>query len=328
MGALSTVSSDPLLLVVAGPVIEKIGFFANSSREAVNIYRTTPVEERNPAYQYVQEAIKNGLPNLMKDIVVHDPLYTILMLLEIQQFPETPVWMLSVIAFLLSVAAIASGEVITKEALYKLQKERLKQSGFSLEKHLEARFIVQNTHASQLLQELAIQFDLGDIHTSQYVDTYFPTNLPAYNGRQPIVRSRWRREEDSGENSEEIQVVYTRSSQLRNGQPEQYNYFPENKDKFKFPFDNNTQKVLKKITTDMKGHQVRFTRDYAHIPGKLLISTDQVNNGDNSYTVVEIKSYREEKDAVQRMIQVMRHVMSKYDVVQTTHSKRILTGLR
>jgi hypothetical protein len=328
VGVLSGVTNNAVLLALVGPVIEKIGFFANSSKNAFDVYRTTPPAERNPRSTYFLEAVKNGLPNLARDLVLHDPLYTALMLLELKQLPETPVWMLSVIAFLVAIGAVASGEVLTKEALYKLQVGSLQRRGFSLEKHLEAKFILQNTDSQDVLGELAEYFQLGDVHTSAYHDTYYETRLKTYNSRTPIVRVRRRTEDDQTAEPDAIQVVYTRAAQLRKSQPEQFNFYPVAKDKLQLELTQKTEQDLRRLVRGNETHEVFFDRDYANIPGELLITADQVHSGSKPYVVVEVKSVRDEKDAVRTMIMAMRHIMSKYDVVQTTHSKRVLTSLR
>lgn len=325
VGALSTVSADPLLLSVAGPALEKIGFFVNSSKEAVELYRTTPSEERKAKREYILSALKNGLPNFIRDLVAHDPLYTGFMLLELQRFPETPAWMLSIVAFLLSVAIVSVGEVARGEIAYQRRVAKLEKEGFVFEPQLEARFVVDMADSRVVLQELADQFNLGNIHTSQYEDTYFETTLPSYNSRRPALRIRKRTEDGEETGQEKIQVVYTRTSELKKQKPEQYNYFPVAKDKFQQPLTEKNRGLLDAISAKSTTHAVRFTREYAHVPGHMLISTDTVKNADRTYTVIEVKSFRKEKDAVQTMIQAMRHIMSHYSVVQTTHSKQTLT---
>lgn len=325
VGALSLVSDNPALLSLTGPALEKIGFFVNSSKQAAEVYRTTPPEKRKPKREYAVAAIRDGLPNFIRDLVAHDPLYTGLMLLELQRFPETPAWMLSIVAFLISVAAVSIGEVARGEAAYSRRTARLKKEGFLLEPQLEARFVIETGDSQTVLQELADHFGLGEIHTSTYEDTYFKTTLPFYNSRQPALRIRKRTEEGQETGQEKIQIIYTRTSELKKQQPEQYNYFPVAKDKFQQPLTDDTRSLLQKFTAGEEPHRVIFTRDYAHIPGQLLISTDQINNEGHSYTVIEVKSFRKEKEAVHRMIQVMRYIMSRYQVVQTTLSKQILT---
>jgi hypothetical protein len=325
-GAISAISKDPLLLSVFGPLVEKIGFFVGSSQEALQVYRTTSPEERKHKMSYLMDAVKNGMPNLMKDIIFHDPIYTALMLMGLEAFPDTSAWLLSMIAFLLSVGAITGGEVAVKEAFYKSQTRYLERKGFELEQHLEARFAVKGVDPQELIIQLASFFNLGEIHTSTYHDQYFQTTLKPYNAREPVIRLRQRTEQGEELGSSKVQVVYTKASEVVNGQPEQYNYFPVSKDKFSFPVDEQIPKFVGKMVTDDDPHEVSFTRTYANIPGELLISVDLVNG--QPYTVVEIKSFRKNKQAVETMIMVMRHIMSQYDVIQTTHSKRTMTDLK
>jgi adenylate cyclase class IV len=325
--ALSTITDDRLAISLIGPVLEKFGFFTSSSKKAYDVYQSTLPEERKSKGQYVLDAVRLGLPNFLKDLALHDPMYTGLMLLELQKFPETPPWMLSAVAFMISVSAVSAAEVTTKEILYSHQLKKFKENGFALERQLESRFVVKNPDSEEVLQELAAHFDLGPIHSSAYHDTYFEPRLKKYNSRQPAVRLRKRTEQGKMTEQEEIQVMYTRASALKRKHPEQYNYYPVAKDKLKLPLSKTSQKFLQTLVSSDQKHEVSFTRRYAHIPGKMLISTDQVERGQESYTVIEVKSFREEKDAVARMIMAMRHIMANYSVVQTTHSKRELTSL-
>jgi hypothetical protein len=176
-----------------------------------------------------------------------------------------------------------------------------------------------------VLTELAEHFNLGEIHTSTYEDTYLETTLPFYNTRKPALRIRKRTEEGEKEGQEKLQIIYTRTEELKKDRPEQYNYFLVEKDKFQQPLTDGVQELLQKISIKGEPHTVTFTRDYAHSPGQMLISTDTVKNAGRTYTVIEVKSFRKETEAVQSMIQAMRHIMSRYQVVQTTHSKQILT---
>ena len=123
--ALSMVSDNSVFISLVGPVLEKIGFFTASSKKAFDVYRTTPPVERKKKNEYVTDALRTGFPNFLKDLVAADPLYMGLLLLELKQFPETPAWMLSVIAFMISVGGVSAAEVSLKEALYKMQTHRL-----------------------------------------------------------------------------------------------------------------------------------------------------------------------------------------------------------
>lgn len=327
-GAISAITNDPILISLFGPVIEKIGFFAGSSHEALKIYRTTSPEERENKVNYFKDAIKNGMPNLIKDIIFHDPFYTALMLIGLSSFPDTSVWMLSMISFLISVGVVTSGEVAIKEALYKYQEKQLERKRFILEKHLEARFAVKGIDPKNLIIQLADYFDLGPIHTSTYYDKYFDTKLKPYNAREPIIRLRKRIEGSQKKDSTKIQIVYTRASQVNSNKPEQYNFYPVAKDKMSLKLNKSSKGIFNKLILNEQPHLVSFTRTYAHIPEKILISVDLIEDQDRPYTVVEVKSFRNDKEAVETMIMAIRHIMSQYDVIQTTHSKRTLTGLR
>ena len=100
---ISFFTAIPILLSVAGPVIEKIGFFPANFIEARKIYKTTPKNQRKHLFHYIKKAMKRSFTSLTEDILVHDPLYIFFMFFGIIIYPVIPVWILAVISFILAV---------------------------------------------------------------------------------------------------------------------------------------------------------------------------------------------------------------------------------
>lgn len=336
--AIENITSDPFLLAITGPVIEKVGFFVAHAKEAFDVYQTTPSPKREPVLHYTKRALRRGFSSLGKDVLVHDPIYTSSMYWGLQAYPDTPAWMLSMLTFIGAVGIVAIGEVALNEVKYKNMTRSLKKTGFGLEPYLESRFYIADCSGEELLKDLSQTFNLGTIKRGRYHDRYFSTNLKSYNFRSPVVRLRERAREGGDGKVQTLQVVYTRTSEMSRKNPEQFNYYPTRKDKFwavlegEMPWDIGEIKaptltsMIEKIVTGQT-HDIYFTRNVAYDLNSILVSTDRVfGEGLGEFTVLEMKAYLN-KNAKATLIEAMRYVMLKYPVIQTTHSKKTLTSL-
>ncbi len=327
---------NPLLLSVTGPIIEKIGFFLAYIKEGLDIYNTTPRGKRESVTTYASLAFKRGLSSLEKDLAVHDPLYMSLMYLGLKTYPQTPIWMLSIMSFMAAVVAVAAGEVTVNELRHQFQIQKYRRNGFGFQSYFESRFYVKDTQAQNILSDLSSVFDLKLHSKADYHDRYFETNLKTYNSRKPIFRLRQRTKETG--QMQTAQIVYTRASQIARTKPTQFNFFPTSKDKLwyelkqKMPWeiddinDEKLKTMCKKILNG--GHNdVLFTREVIRNPKTILVSVDHVNpHSPKSFTVVEIKSHPDEKSKT-LLLEAMRYIMLKYEVIQTTLSKSTLSTL-
>lgn len=115
----SLLSSNPIILSLTGPVIEKIGFFLPYLKN---------------------RSFNQGFSSLVKDLVLHDPIYAVLMYWGLTHYSATPVWVLAIFSFTLAVF-LASAAVITyQEISYQVRSWNLQLNGFSRVSYLEARF--------------------------------------------------------------------------------------------------------------------------------------------------------------------------------------------
>ncbi len=326
---LSTQSKD-IALAVAGPIVEKFGFFPAHFKEAWDVYKTTPVKEREDLSHYFGSAVKGGSVSLAEDVLVHDPLYIGMMYIGLQLYPETPAWLIATTSFIAAVFGVAGLEVGVTEARYKLLKRRFKNLGFGNERYLESRFFVSaERHPEELLNLMSREFNLPDRAVGEYHDRYHDTTLKHYSGRVPKLRLRNRKikEEDREVNS--AQIVYTRTSEIACGEASQFRYFPQKKDKFYFPLgddmpscieeidDERVRNYLTKIAEGPSG-DVSFERSIARNETGLFVSTDRVSlKNHRPFYVFELKT-RNDADLLK---EGMRYVMREFPVLQITHSK-------
>lgn len=332
--AVAVLLSNPLLISVTGPIVEKIGFFVAHFQEAGSAYLSTPKSSRKTLGSYLKTAFAHGLSSLGKDIAVHDPLYTLLMYFGLLTLPQVPAWILAVVSFMVAIAAVMVGEVAVNETRYLWLGWQLRAVGFRREPYFESRFYIKVASPKKILIDFATEFHLSLRARASYHDRYLVTNLKSYNGRKPILRLRQRNKETGGW-MQTLQVVYTRASEWGKRKPRQFNYFLTKKDKFwaslptKMPWevDQITDKKLRNWSekhSTRQHHDVFFTREVVRDPKTILVSVDQVTLPNRKkLTLVEIKAHTDEQSR-QMLILAMRYAMLRYEAVQTTHGKSML----
>jgi hypothetical protein len=300
---------DPIVLAVTGPIVEKIGFFIAHIREP--------------------SGLKNGFRSMLKDLVAHDPLYALFMYIGLKTY-HVPAWILAISCFVIALGIIAVGEVLITEIYYQLQFIRFKKLGFQSESYLESRFYIKKADTEKIIQDFGNEFNLKERGSARYHDQYFETYLKKFNGREPGLRLRQR----TLGNNQTLQIVYTKAADMSHHQPTQFNYYPSRKDKVWILLDQvmpwNIQDIANKKIRDLAGkiasrptREIFFSREVIRDPNTILVSVDQIENGSDPLTVIEIKSHLD--TASKRMlINAMRHVMLKYEVIQTTHGKNAL----
>ena len=320
------------ILSLAGPVIEKIGFFPAHFKEALDIYKTTPKEKRKGINFYFKKAMKNGSVSLLEDILVHDPIYILLMFLGLSVYAGTPPWLLSAASFIIAVFAVSGLEVGATELRYKKYKRKLKKLGFDYERYYESRFFIsKEKKPKEVVESLMKKFELTILKKRNYHDLYLDNNLKHFSGRSPRLRLRKRTHENKEEfypgNQEwmqTLQVVYTRAGERSRGILDQHRYFPICKEKLYYFLEGNMPKSFNEIKSSnakktLKSKEILREINFQRISANndhLLISVDNINEN-SSYYVLELKVYQD----VKLLMKAMRFVMREFPVVQTTHSK-------
>lgn len=320
----SVFSASAVILSLAGPIIEKVGFFPAHFKDAWTVYKTTPINKRKKLSFYFKNAVKDGSVSLFEDILVHDPLYIILMYIGLKIYPQTPVWLLATASFIIAVILVAILEVTVTEIRYWLFKRRFKSKKCGVESYYEARFYVDKKEdPKRVLKKITKEFNLGKIYDLKYADTYFNNSFPSFSGRSARVRLRNR----TGKNNEyikSVQIVYTRASEFAQNKYDQFRYFPIKKEKIYFVFNGkmpesilsiknkDIKKSLSKKVQNKHKH-LKFNRLISHNE-ELLASSDKVNEGS---FLVELKVHRDKK----LLMKAMRFVMKEFSLTQTTKGK-------
>ena len=319
-----------LTLSLVGPVIEKVGFFPAHFKEAWDVYSTTPKNKREPLQHYIKHALKGSSTSLLEDILVHDPVYIILMYFGQVYSPATPAFLIAACSFIAAVFVVAALEVAAKELAYLKRKHALQKAGFGHESYYEARFFIRTDQKpDEILQQLAKEFSLPLRHTGVYHDRYDACSLPAYSGRTPKLRLRRRIIAEEKREVKTAQIVYTRSAELEK-ETSQFRYFPQQKDKFyavleKIPpsletiQDKKVRAVLKAAVKGKKYHDITFTRTIVRDPETLLVAVDNIRGKDPFY-ILELKVRKN----ISFLKQAMRYAMLHFPVVQTTQGKHVL----
>jgi hypothetical protein len=331
-GVATFTATQMLLLAFAGPVLEKIGFFVWHFKEARDTYNTTPVIYRKDYGHYVKQALRGGGKTLMWDILLHDPLYVLLMLFGMKLHPSTPAWLLVPVAFGVAVVAVAFLEVAVNELRYKWFTHKLCKRGFDLEQYYDARlYLDPSVDPKEVITVLKNRF-LPDqpIHGRHYQDHYYPVGLSDYNGRQGRLRVRHR---DAGDNEEwqstkgkqpkttTAQYIYSRTVEDSSKGVGQFRFFPRIKDKH-YNMHHSLHEALYQAELDAKalGSKedpviIDFDRYMVADHDTLYMAVDAVND---SWRVIELKVY---PDKLQLLIEAMHFVMHYFPAQQTTDRK-------
>lgn len=323
-----------LALALAGPILEKVGFFFWHIKEARDTFKSTPALYRKPLGFYIRQALKGGSKTLMWDILLHDPLYVVLMLVGMKVHPATPAWLLVPVAFGLAVVAVALLEVGINEIKYyrftkKLQKTR--HHPFKLERYYDARFYLDpSVDPEEAINTLRNRF-LPDqeIRTRHYDDYYFAAELPEYNSREGALRVRCRdlhEDNDGHDVMLTVQYIYSRIIEGGKQLAGQFRCFPRQKEKH-YQIRGHLQDALDAagIATGILGsptaapyQKISFERRMVSKPDALLLAVDKIND---DLRVIEVKVYPEK---LELLIEAMHFVMHTFPAMQTTHPKMAL----
>jgi len=335
----SFTATQMLLLALSGPILEKIGFFFWHVKEARDTFNSTPTISRKPLKFYIRQAIRGGAKTLMWDVLLHDPLYILLMLYGMKVHPTTPAWLLVPIAFGIAVVAVAILEVAANELRYKYFTKQRKKDGYELERYLDARlFLDPNVDTEKVIHVLKNHFlPEQEIHTRHYEDVYYIVELPEFNGRQGRLRIRSRDAQDcdlqfrcsseyalGDEKIMSVQYIYSRTVEDESKGVGQFRFFPRKKDKHYRVFDylpnafDYVEKEAKKCGAEKQPTAVCFTRRMVYDRDALFIAVDSIDHCQHSFRVVELKVY---PDKLPLLVEAMHFVMHTFPAMQTTDRK-------
>lgn len=324
-----------MAIALAGPVVEKAGFFPAHIKDALDVYNGTPPEKRKPFLHYFIGALKTGSVSLLEDILVHDPLYVVFMITGVRLYPATPPWLLATGSFIIALFCVAGGEVAINEIRYFLKRLWLSSIGFKKEKYYECRFFISSEKKPvEVLQRMSEEYGLTIKEEGSYEDHYYETKLPGYSGRTVSFRMRYRTV--GGENVNTIQIVYRRIAEIAKSQVSQFRFFPQEKHKYYLILDSkrdfsmvnfknglSLEALAKKFLVVGKMYikntkkVIKFKRTIArNYPDGLFVSIDDVGIK-RPFFLVELKVYKD----LRLMKRAMRFIMTEFPVIQTTYSK-------
>lgn len=302
------------LISIAGPVIEKLGFYPAHLYEGWKIYKRDGGKLRSGLWR----GIKNGSVSLLEDLLVHDPVYILLMLGGQSIYAGTPEWILAFTSFVIAVGVVSVGEVGVIELLYKAFKYGFKGI-FDKERYYESRFYVPvgRILPTDFIRKISEKFDLDSKMIYTFKDRYYKERLPMYNGRIGKVRRRFIKTNEREVNK--FQVTYTRAGEIPQNILSQYRFFINKKEKFSMRLNGEDSEVrsFKYFDPDIYS-DIEFMRHSARKENGLYAAIDEVlNDQGEKYAVIELKVFTD-KDLIK---DAMKFVMDEFNVVQTTHGK-------
>ena len=329
MGASLSKNDRDVVLAATGPVIEKVGFFPAHLKEAWEVYKTTPQDEREAFSHYLQTGIKEGSKSLLEDVLIHDPMYGVLMYKGLQMYPQTPAWMMATLSFVAAVFAVAGLEVGYNELQYVREKRKWKKAGFGEESYYEARFLMSSEQKKEnFLFQMERDFSLSETMVGKYHDVYIPHTLPTYSGRNARLRLRQRVLESEGREVKTAQIVYTRAAEMATKTQEQFRYFLSRKDKLYLRLEGEMPSTIEELADvdvraklqGVKGkgeaEVIDFERTVARTEKGLFVAVDTIERNSPFY-IVELKVHSD----TQLLQHAMRYVMLEFPVLHTTQTK-------
>lgn len=317
----NTITNSTLALAIAGPVIEKIGFFI---WEAIKAYRTHHKE--GTAFKKEFKAnITNGIKNIIVDICIHDTIYSSLMVYGLTH-ETVSATVLSVFSFIIALPPAILMKYSWNELLYFLQKEYSKLHRFNWENYYEARFIVNNySNPESIFNELWKEFWLWSYNKSTYHDSYYQHHIPSFSDRIGTVKLRKVSDETGNARSfQNLEIAYTLPTKKTPEKESIYNYFYSFKEKWRktIPIGNEeiiNRWIYKKLLWEEK-KDICFNREiiYNH---ELRVALDEITEptSSNIKKIIELKVYKDKKYLMEAMHKVMKD--KSWDVQITTHPK-------
>jgi hypothetical protein len=312
------IHTDPtflFLVSISGPIIEKIGFYPAHFYDAYKVYKTNKL---CGYWKQCKIAIKNGSVSLLEDILIHDPVYILLMYIGLKTYSGTPVWMLSFSSFVIAVFIVSFLEVYFLELWYKIFTLKLIKKGYKKETYYETRFIVNSDiGVHNVMENLKYIYNLNDVTEDiSYYDNYYDNKLFEFNGRVPALRCRNIHTENIKKSK--LEIIYTKTGELKPTELSQYRFFINKRDKFSIKKIESSNKYHDSLKTkDTINNLVTFDRTIYRNPEGLFITLDQVND---KYLVIEIKVFKDTR----LLMDAMHSLMNKCNLTLTTHGKNVL----
>jgi len=317
--------TDPILInSIVGPVVEKVGLVGWYFKD---IFKKG--EENRSILNNFKQGFKESLPTLMEDILVHDPIYSSMLYFGQIQYRNTPVWILSLTVFVISVTLVACLEVLFEKLRYILFKKICFKNGFKEEKYLESHFYIPSyIDPRKLLRDVSKKFNLVPKEDIVYEDRYFSKKDKQFLRKNMYIRSRHRKRD--GKDFNTFQFVFTQAQKMKSSfGNSSYNYFPSKKTKLYYVLNSeledflllpqHIQNLMQRFHDMERPKYVRFKRSYAH-DDELLISIDLCESENSSFRLVEVKVYKDEKV----LEEAMTYILQNYPVEQTTYGKNSL----
>jgi len=293
-----SLEKQAVILALAGPLFEKPGLISAYIKDAIKLYKQTPEEQRAPYGFYIKKVFKDSWPTLRADLLFHDPGYTLIFWLLIQNIPSASplmIALLSAVSFSTAVFIAAGLDVLTVKIMYCLLIRKITKIGFKKKQYYEARFLVDaedndNFNATKALDMLQLHFQLPIRTQHTYHDVYLnKKSTRVFNGRRPYLRFRQRIDIDGEITKQAIQIMYTTSRKINNNICNLYRCFITAKEKCGYEFlhdepmpwqpenikNKRIASIVKKLSNTQERKKVSFTRDLAIDKQGLFISTDK-----------------------------------------------------
>lgn len=286
------------------PVVEKIWFFVPHLMKEI-------IHQRKNNEKDIKKLLKNTLSGwsdtLVKDILLHDPLYIAMMYIGQEYIPETPWIILSFVSFISALLIVWIVKVGFDEWKFRYFCHTLQKKWFLYESYYESRIHMHTyEEAEKIFESLMKEFTIEEKTKREYNDIYYaPTPMKYLWWRTARVRERTRTSVE--ETLHTWQLLFTKPREFKTKNIEQYRYFPIKKDKFAFKASSieEVSKILSPYKYINSSKHVHFTRRYGNDPMWLLMTMDTLSLGNEKKYVIELKVHTDLlllKEAIKKVL--------------------------
>ena len=291
-------------LSVWGPLVEKIWFFIPHLVKEI-------LHQRKHKEKDIKKLLKNTFSwwseTLVKDILLHDPLYIWMMYAGQEFTPQTPTIILSFVSFISALLVVGIVKVGYDEWKFRYFCHTLKKKWFLHESYYESRIHMHSyEEAEKIFESLMKEFSITEKNSREYNDVYYsPKPIKYLSGRTARVRERTRTSID--EVLHTWQLLFTKPREFKTKNIEQYRYFPIKKDKFAFKAASReeVEATLATYKHAESSKSVNFKRRYANDPSGLLVTMDTLCTWGEEKYVIELKVHKDLlllKEAIKKVL--------------------------
>lgn len=297
-----------LLYTIGWPVIEKFWLFARHIWQACKLRQDTPYHERKSPIFYFKQIAKWWWESLLKDVLIHDPLYWMLMYACLQSHTNaSSLWITaySVWSFILAIGWVALLERGYDETKYAILKKNLEQAWFLKDAYYQSKLemTTQIYTAEEIFDCLNDRFNLTDYFQRNYSDEYIESKNEMYWWKYIHLRKRQVTSPTTWENRCASELVLTKPDIIRLNGLHELNYFYMEKEKWTFGDNLDDNLLAPRKSKNEQNEIITFDRTVSRNAQWLYVAHDTNHDKNNG---IELKVHHHNKKLLVWAITILK----------------------